>query len=551
MTTQTGSPHWIDTLVAEVLDWQTKHQVNKLHVDDMKTPSGRVHVGSLRGVVLHDLVAKVLATKTDQPVTSTYVINDLDGMTKIPSYLDTKKYQPYIDKPLCQIPAPQITESGIDTSHIPSEEKKKLQEANSYAQLYAFDFIHAFRYLGCSQEIVWSHQLYESGQMNGVIKTSLDKAQVIKDIYTKVAEYDLPTNWYPFKSFDKDLQSKKTLTQSWDGQKVEAVSLDKDGQELKRFTTSPFDGSGKLMWKIDWPAHWQVMGVTIEGSGKDHTSAGGSRDMANAFCEQVFNSIIPFDIPYEWILVRGAKMSSSKGVGTSAREFVQLFPPAVGRFLFTNKHFNQVIDFDPATMAVPDLFDDYDQAAQIFWGQETGDQRLARSFELAQVGAVPKPYFLPRYRDVAGWMQYPEKDLEAEFTKIKGSALTKKEIAELELRKKHAQIWLDNYAPSEFQLTPRANVSYDTSSLTADQKEFVIWTINQVLNKKWPDPQELQQAIFTESKNGIGPKQAFTSIYQVLLGKTHGPRAAWLLLNTPKEILHNCQKQLSVNQPLT
>ena len=29
-------------------------------VDDMKTPSGRIHVGSLRGVIVHDLIYKAL-----------------------------------------------------------------------------------------------------------------------------------------------------------------------------------------------------------------------------------------------------------------------------------------------------------------------------------------------------------------------------------------------------------------------------------------------------------------------------------------------------------
>jgi len=37
---------------------------------------------------------------------------------------------------------------------------------------------------------------------------------------------------------------------------------------------SPYGGNGKLPWKVDWAAHWKVVGITIEGAGKDHASKG-------------------------------------------------------------------------------------------------------------------------------------------------------------------------------------------------------------------------------------------------------------------------------------
>ena len=61
---------------------------------------------------------------------------------------------------------------------------------------------------------------------------------------------------------------------------------------------SPFNGTGKLMWKVDWPAHWKTVGITVEGAGKDHSSAGGSRDMAVQILKDVYNYPNPYDIPY-------------------------------------------------------------------------------------------------------------------------------------------------------------------------------------------------------------------------------------------------------------
>ncbi|PJC81810.1 lysine--tRNA ligase, partial [Candidatus Roizmanbacteria bacterium CG_4_8_14_3_um_filter_36_10] len=56
-------------------------------VDDMKTPSGRIHVGSLRGVIVHDLIYKALK-QIEVNAKFSYVFNDMDQMDGLPTYLD-------------------------------------------------------------------------------------------------------------------------------------------------------------------------------------------------------------------------------------------------------------------------------------------------------------------------------------------------------------------------------------------------------------------------------------------------------------------------------
>jgi len=538
------SLHWTDKIAIGIQKWQEKNNIKNLHVDDMKTPSGRVHTGSLRGVILHDLIAKTLTEKTNEKVSSTYVFNDMDPMNNLPRYLNKEDYDVHMGKPLYKIPTPELNKSGIDFKNASKAEVEEFKNAKSFGEFYAIDFIHAFRKLGCDQKIIWSHELYESGKMDEQIKTALNKVESIKKIYKEIADYDLPNNWYPFQVIcEKCGKVGTTLTTSWDGKKVTyECQLDKvkwaKGCGYKG-EISPFGGTGKLLWKVDWPAHWKTMGVTIEGAGKDHNSASGSRDMADAQLKKVFDYPLLFNIPYEWILIRGAKMSSSKGVGTSAREFVNLFPPQVGRFLFASKNYNQVIDFDPQGETIPDLYDEYNQAARIFWDQEKGDKRMGRAFELSQIGKIPKSEFLPRFRDVALWMQYPELNLVSEFEKIKGSSLTDIEKNTLEITKKYAQIWIDRYSPNEFQLTASESTPIESVTLNTDQLSYLEEAIKLVNSREWPDPQNLQQELFNLSKKGIGAKQAFQSIYLAFLGKTYGPRAAWFLLNTNKKILNS------------
>lgn len=542
------SDHWIDQLTNQIIEWQKKNQIKKLHVDDMKTPSGRVHTGALRGVLIHDFIAQALAEKK-LPVTSTYVFNDMDPMDGLPTYLDQAIYKPHMGKPLYKIPKPKLEESGIDLNQTSQDELEDLKRAKNLAELYAFDFIHAFKKLGCKQQIVFSHELYESGKMDKVIRLSLDSVDKLRQIYKEVAEYNLPNKWFPFQVICPQCgKVGTTLTTDWDGKTVEFSCL-KDKVQWAvgcgyKGRVSPFGGSGKLLWKVDWPAHWQVMGVTIEGAGKDHTSAGGSRDMADAQCKAVFNITPPFDAPYEWILIRGAKMSSSKGVGTSAREFTQVFPPEVGRFLFGSKKYSQVIDFDPTTMAIPDLYDEYDLAAQIYFKELDGDQRLARAFAISQVGHQPKPHFLPRFRDLAIWMQYPEINLEQKFAEIKGTKLTGEEKLFLENRKKYAQVWLDRYAPEEFQLTAKTTLPNSAASMTDQQKIFLKEALALVDAKTTWNPQELQQKLFEMTKKMLGTKEGFKAIYLAFLGKTYGPKAAWFLLGIDKNIRDQRLKQL-------
>lgn len=549
MQTSQQSPHWLDQVTASVLDWQSRQSVSKLHVDDMKTPSGRIHTGSLRGVVLHDLVAKSLSHEAER-VVSTYVFNDMDAMDGLPAYLDQKQYAQHMGKPLYQIPAPKLEESGLSLELVSDQQLEELRSATTFAELYALDFIQSFRRLGCSQEIVWSHQLYESGQMDSIIREALDEVNQLKKIYQEVAEYALPEKWYPFQVIcPKCGKVGTTLVTEWDGTEVTFSCLPNKvdwaigcGHEGK---ISPFGGNGKLLWKVDWPAHWKALGVTVEGAGKDHTSAGGSRDMANAQCPTVFKIQTPFDIPYEWILVRGTKMSSSKGVGTSAREFTHLFPSEIGRFLFASRHYNQVIDFDPYSMAIPDLFDEYDQAARIYWKQEDGDKRQARAFEVSQLQSQFDPYFLPRFRDIANWMQHPDLNLVEKFTEVKGSALSQQELQELEDRKTYAKAWVATYAPPEYQLTPTSNVPTEADRLTPEQKTY----LKQVLtlleqNQQW-QPDALQQALYELAKETIGAKLGFQAIYLAFLGKTAGPRAAWMLLAADQTLVVNRLTQLS------
>ncbi len=87
-------------------DILAKNFTNGPHlVNDAKTPSGKVHVGSLRGVLIHDFVHKSLL-KQGKKAHYTYHFDDFDPMDGLPVYLPKEKYSQYMGFPLYKVPSP-------------------------------------------------------------------------------------------------------------------------------------------------------------------------------------------------------------------------------------------------------------------------------------------------------------------------------------------------------------------------------------------------------------------------------------------------------------
>jgi lysyl-tRNA synthetase, class I len=75
---------WADRIAGEI---EARFgTVRSILIRDEKTPSGRVHVGSMRGVAIHGAVSEALADKGVKNVFK-YEFNDMDPMDGFPEYL--------------------------------------------------------------------------------------------------------------------------------------------------------------------------------------------------------------------------------------------------------------------------------------------------------------------------------------------------------------------------------------------------------------------------------------------------------------------------------
>ena len=420
---------------------------------------------------------------------------------------------------------------GVPLKNIPSPEGRV-----SYADYYAEEFIKVFNGLGARPEILWSSRLYKEGKLDKQISLALDNANKIQEIYEKVSGSKRPRDYIPFQPIcEKCGKIGTTSATNWDGKHVSYECQENKVVWAKgcghKGKVDPFVGGGKMPFRVEWPAKWAALGVTLEGEGKDHASKGGTRDTANAICKEIFGYEPPYDIPYEHFLLSGKKMSSSKGVGVSAVEVAEVLPPEILRFLMVRPRPMQHIDFNPELEhTIPKLFDDFDTA------RVSKEADLARIYELSQIESEPKKYFIPRFRDLVNLVQMPNIDLENQAEKIKGSKLTTEDKRALEERVKYVKIYLGRLAPEEVKFSVKTELPQDAKTLTREQKELLIEISGLV--EKAKDPEQFQNDIYQVGKKlGLTSSDTFKAIYLSLLGKESGPKAAWLILSLEKNFV--------------
>lgn len=520
--------YWADRITDEIVE-KYKDKVAKgepLVIRDEKTASGRVHVGSLRGVAIHGIISEVL---NERGVKNKYLfeINDFDPMDGLPVYLDEATFKPFMGKPLCDVPSPVG----------PNGEKSK-----NFAEFYGDEFAGVIKELGFTPEYYRSSDLYKSGKFNDAIRLSLEHADKVREIYKRVSGSVKEGNWLPINVICENCgKVSTTVATSFDGEKVsyECRDLNWTNGCGHKGSVSPFDGNAKLPWKLEWAAKFKIIGVDVEGGGKDHSTKGGSRDVAETISREIFNHEPPFNIPYEFLQIAGKKMSSSKGRGSSSRDMADLLPPEILRLLLLQKEFNRVVEFVPDGDTVPILFDSYDKLANSYFAGEESDQtRLFKLIHSPEDRSHIPHREMPRFSQIAYLAQMPHLDIEKEVEKINGKPLSKDDAAELEKRKKYAQIWIDAYAPEDYKFEIKKEVPEAAKTLSEIQKKSLAEVLSFVEASETLDGQALHTALHDiKEKTGIPPKEFFEAIYLSILGKSSGPKAGWFLSVMDRDFL--------------
>lgn len=519
-------PYWADQIVTEL-------DAEEIIINDSKTYSGSAHVGSLRGPVIHDVVSRA-ARDVGRSARFYYGSDDYDALDAVPPSLSYDLYKPYLGKPLCVVPAPD----GSD---------------RSYAEYFYDEFMAVQHALGIFPMPYRMSELYRSGRMNEVIRSILENAAEIRAIYLEVSNSERPDDWYPFSPICENCgRIAMTRVYKFDGEKVH-YRCEPDAMAYAQGcghegAVSPFDGNGKLPWKLEWVARWQVLGVNVEGAGMDHSVEGGARDVAEAVAHRVFQAEPPANIPYEFLLLEGGKMSSSKGIGFTAREVCEVVPAELLRYLLVRTRPRTAINFNLDKEAIPRLFDEFDTAAENYF-QDTDEPDAdwqKRIFELSQIAPDEPvtPLYRPRFMHVVTVSQIPGLNALQHFETHKGAPLRPEEIREIQKRVDYARLWLERFAPENAVFVVQDRVPQEARHLSEPQRRVLAAFLDWYRRQEAPSGEQIHKAIYDIATAGdVKPGQAFQLIYRAFLGRTSGPRAGELLAALdPEFVLRRLQQ---------
>jgi len=509
--------YWADELAASVEGPQV--------VNDSKTPSGTVHVGSLRGPVILDVITRALRDR-GLPTTLLYGVDDMDPM----------------DAQALLTPDSVEHEMGRPLAHVPDQAGDCHA---SYARHHAQTFIDVFAGLGIRPDrYYWMSDIYPTGEMDPFLRTALERAQVVRDVYRRVSRVERPEGWLPVHVVCPTCgKVGTTIATDWDGQTV-AYECRPDYVTWARSCgasgrIAPFGGTAKLPWNLEWAAQWSLFGVTIEPCGKDLATAGGSRDRSDAIAREIFDREPPRNLAYEFLNIGGRKMSTSKGRGASAHELAETLPPEPLRLLFLRPRPNQAIEFDPeGTDAIPRLFDELDRLAAAVAGRPYRGELPSdpeRLFGYVQLADAPAAEVAAAYRPAFGHLallaQIPGVEIAVRVAEEKGAPLTPREERTLAERLAAARAWLDAYAPESAVVRVRRDaIPPEAVALGEDQRVF-LGGLALAAGKEDPRGGDAWQTLlFRVAGDAALPAgRAFGAVYLAFLGRLNGPRAGWLL----------------------
>jgi lysyl-tRNA synthetase class 1 len=496
---------WCDQLLEKIEGPQT--------INDSKTPSGRAHVGALRGPLIHDAIFRTLKAK-NVPVRYLFGVDDYDPVDEIP-YGQAEHFEKYLGAPLCNTPPPPGS------------------QATDMAEHFISELFSVFAELGVQPEFYRMRDIYRTGKFNEAIDAILRKADVVRKIYKEVSGAERPDAWHPFQVICEQCgRIGTTEVTAYDGKEV---TYECKSDLVKwargcghRGKMSPFDGNGKLPWKLEWCAKWKTFPVTIEGAGQDHSTKGGSREVAAACLRDIFGQKPPLNCPYEFFLVGGAKMSSSKGIGVSSRGMADFLPPEILRFLMIRTPPRQHVNFEPTEVHIIKVFNEFDRFHHRYFHDSKISADDKRVYELSRVAAEPD-HWVADFQLVTALIQMPHLDAAKELEKRKGSPFTELERKHLDRRIRAAKYWLENYATDEEKTRLQETLPAHAQELTAVQRAFLHILATLLPLSKW-EGDALQITVFNATRlTPIDQPSAFKAIYRVLLDRENGPKAGNLL----------------------
>ncbi|MDR0367325.1 MAG: lysine--tRNA ligase [Rickettsiales bacterium] len=506
--------HWADALAQEII--AAKGDKASYTLASGITPSGTIHFGKFREIIMTDLVARALI-KLGKKVRFIYSWDDYDTFRKVPSdmpmrdMLESRLYEPIVD-----IPDP----FGVSSSYAGHNE----EALEAIAPSLGIDYV----------EYVYQAKKYRSRAYNESIIVAMDSRDKIAGIMAGFKSGELAPGWQPLEAYCEECNRDRMAFGRYDSAakkigyecKLCGHKGELDLRESRRL---------KLPWRIDWPMRWAYEDVDFEPGGRDHSSATGSRDTGEVICREIYGREPPVYSVYEQIRVKGQtkKMSSSSGNVLSLESVLAVYEPEIVRWFFAS--YKPTAPFDMAfDLDVLKNYEEFDQAERKAY---EGDEYFRRVYELSQLGVdgsiPPEMPFQPSFRHLCNIIQVNGFDMEKTRGYYAGGIRNSRDERRFAERSARAKYWLENHAPADFRFMLNASRRVDVKPLPAVER------LRGDLAGDWDalsDEKALQErlsAIVADS--GMSAKEVYRNIYQLLISRDSGPKLAGFIGSIGRE----------------
>ncbi len=517
MAKNKNSVHWADAHAQKII--QQKGPKQSYTCASGITPSGTVHIGNFREIISVDLVVRALRDAGEK-VRFIYSWDEYDVFRKVPKNMPRQEeLKSYLRWPITKVPDP-------------------FGEENSYARRNEKELEKQLPRVGITPEYIYQAGMYQKSAYAEGIKTALEHRDLIRSILDRHRKEPLPENWWPISIFSTFTNRDDTEVLDWDGEY--GVRYRCKSTENEETLDIRKTGAVKLLWRIDWPMRWKYEAVDFEPAGKEHHSAGGSFDTAKEISKKVYGFDAPVTFKYDFISIKGmgGKISSSLGNVVSLEDALQVYQPEIVRYLFASTRPNAefAVSFD---LDVLKIYEDYDRCERIYFGvDEVGEKRREkekRNYELSQTGAVPAeiPFQVP-FRHLCNLLQINGGNIEDTIAGF--GTLDSESGARLKIRAECAWYWINKHAPEDFRFHLKA-AEEEMIGIGEEERRF----ISALADHLEPDFDSFDEKSLGEllysiaGEHGLEPKDMFTLMYRLLIGKKKGPRLAGFILTAGKD----------------
>lgn len=512
--------HWADVIARDLI---SKTDPNLISTGI--TPSGTLHVGTLREAITAEAVRKAVV-KAGGNVRMIYLVDSWDPLRKRYPFLP-ESFEAEVGRPLAYIPCP-------------------CGEHKNYAQHYIQPFLDSIQELGIHCTVMWTHEQYEQGRFAGVIDEAIAKKELVAAILKDVSGRDLPPDFFPYSPRCESC-GRLTHAKVLGYERPFVLYRCACGHEGKADIRK---ADGKMPWRIEWAAKWKVFGVTCEPFGKDHAAAGGSYDTGVRLAKEVFGIDPPHPVPYEFVQLKGkGQMHKSTGSSVTGVDALRITPPQVMNYIILRVNPERHIDYDSG-LGILDMVDEYDRVERMFYngGVEERDLDLLRGYELSQPeGARSKlPLQIP-YRHLVSLVQITD-GFEGVMAILKrmgmlDDSIAPEDLAILKQRVDCVRYWLDSFAPDEVKFA--VCESMPDCELSEQERAFLDRLYGAMCGVEWRG-ESIHDAMYECAKTcGIGPRGGFQALYKIFCDQKQGPRLGFFLSTLDRDFVLGRIKEAS------